>query len=63
MMYRIYVNDDALGIVHTDSGHVMTKSYKTLNDAVNEMTYRLTIAFRANKEQKTMLTFKIVKDR
>jgi hypothetical protein len=41
----------------------MTKSYKTLNDAVNEMTYRLTIAFRANKEQKTMLTFKIVKDR
>jgi hypothetical protein len=62
-MYRIYVNNEALKTIYTDSGHLKTMPYKSLNDAVAEMTYRLTIAFRENNERNTMLTFKIVKDR
>lgn len=62
-MYRIYVNDEALKTIYTDSGHLKTLPYKTLNEAVAEMTYRLTVAFQENKERSTALTFKIVKDR
>ena len=62
-MYRIYVNDESLKTIYTDSGHLKTLPYKTLNEAVAEMTYRLTVAFQENKERSTALTFKIVKDR
>lgn len=62
-MYRIYVNDEPLKTLYTDSGHLKTMPYKSLSDAVAEMTYRLTIAFIENKERNTSLTFKIVKDK
>lgn len=62
-MYRIYVNDEALKTIYTDAGHLKTMPYKTLNEAVAEMTYRLTLAFQENKGRSTSLNFKIVKDR
>lgn len=62
-MYRIYINDEPLKTIYTDSGHLKTLPYKSLNEAVAEMTYRLTKAFSENNERKTMLTFQIVKDR
>lgn len=62
-MYRIYINNEPLKTIYTDSGHLKTLPYKSLNEAVAEMTYRLTVAFQENKERNTALTFKIIKDR
>jgi|DEB19_MinimDraft_3_1074340.scaffolds.fasta_scaffold129759_2 hypothetical protein len=62
-MYRIYIDNEPLKTIYTDSGHLKTLPYKSLNEAVAEMTYRLTKAFNENSERKTMLTFQIVKDR
>jgi hypothetical protein len=62
-MYRIYIDNEPLKTIYTDSGHLKTLPYKSLNEAVTEMTYRLNKAFNENSERKTMLTFQIVKDR
>lgn len=62
-MYRIYVNNDPLKTIYTDSGHLKTLPYKSLNEAVAEMTYRLTMAFKDNNERATKLTFEIIKDK
>lgn len=62
-MYRIYVNNEPLKTIYTDSGHLKTLPYKSLNEAVSEMTYRLTMAFKDNNERATKLTFEIIKDK